>query len=84
MNTEFTIELDKELVNAANEVALAQRKTLSTLVTAYLQSLIELEKEKKFTVSPLVQSLWGSVKMSSDLEPYRDILEKILFDKYAR
>ena len=63
MNTKLTLTVDKLIIKEAKKYAKSNGKSLSDIIEEYLKSLTEKKKiEEDFEVSPLVQSLWGSVK----------------------
>lgn len=63
MRTKLTLTVDKNIIEEAKKYAKANGRSLSNLIEEYLKSLFDLkEEDSSFEISPLVNSLWGSVK----------------------
>ena len=82
MNVKLTLTVDKYIIEEAKKYAKSSGRSLSNIIEEYLKSLIETGKhEKEFEVSPLVESLWGSVKPIEETKNYKDILSEELSKK---
>jgi hypothetical protein len=76
MNTKLTLNLDKEVIEAAKMYAKSHRVSLSNLIENYLHSLTVVSK-KESAVSPLVESLTGIIPNDYDEhKAYRDYIDK--------
>ena len=85
MNVKLTLTVDKYIIEEAKKYAKSSGRSLSNIIEEYLKSLIETgEHEKEFEVSPLVESLWGSVKPIEETKNYKDILTEELSKKYLK
>jgi len=83
MNTKLTLTVDKSVIEEAKKYAKSTGRSLSGIVEEYLKSLTHQSEEKdEFEISPLVKSLWGSVKPLPDSKDYKEILEEELAKKY--
>lgn len=75
MNTKLTLNLDKELLEKAENYAKNHGISLSNLIENYLKSLIG-DSEKKTKVSPLVESLTGIIpSVYDEKEDYRNYID---------
>ena len=83
MKTKLTLSVDKSIVEKAKKYAKSNGKSLSSIIEEYLKSLIQKE-EKEFEISPLVQSLWGSVKPLPKSITYKGILEEEIVKKHLK
>ncbi len=84
MSTKLTLTVDKSVIKEAKKYAKTNGRSLSNIVEEYLKSLTDLKEEKdEFEISPLVESLWGSVKPVGD-ENYKSILTDELSKKYLK
>ena len=82
MNTKLTLTIEQDVIQKAKEYAKNKNRSLSDLIENYLKSLTQEEpKEKKKTLSPIVQSLKGSFKMPANFD-YKKELRKGLEEKY--
>lgn len=82
MNTKLTLTIEQDVIQKAKEYAKNKNRSLSDLIENYLKSLTQEEpKEKKKTLSPIVQSLKGSFKMPANFD-YKEELRKGLEEKY--
>ena len=85
MNTKLTLTVDKTIIEEAKKYAKSNGRSLSNIIEEYLKSLIqEKDSEPEFEISPLVQSLWGSVKPLPKSTTYKEILEEELAKKYLK
>lgn len=62
MDTKLTLSMDKEIIDAAKELARKRNTSLSNLIENYLVSLTR-KKEDEAEISPLVKSLSGVLKL---------------------
>jgi len=85
MNTKLTLTVDKSIIKEAKKYAKTNGRSLSNIIEEYLKSLIQKkEDESEFEISPLVQSLWGSVKPLPKSTNYKEMLEDELAKKYLK
>jgi hypothetical protein len=85
MNTKLTLTVDKDVIDAAKKYAKSNGRSLSNIIEEYLKSLVENKSEESdFEISPLVQSLWGSVKPIPESMDYKEILAEELAKKYLK
>lgn len=83
MLSKLNITLNETIIAEAKKYARANGKSLSKIVEEYLKSLVYKSKnEFEFEVSPIVKSLWGSVKVESDSVNYKDMVAEELIKKY--
>ncbi len=76
MNTKLTLNLDKEIIEAAKVYAKSHQVSLSKLIENYLKSITR-ESKKKSSVSPLVESLTGIIPNDYDeKKDYREYIDK--------
>jgi hypothetical protein len=76
MNTKLTLKLNEDVIEKAKEYAKSKKTSLSVLIENYLQKLTN-EKESKKTITPLVKSLSGVIKLPknyNDKKDYTDYL----------
>jgi len=85
MNTKLTLTVDKAIIEEAKKYAKSNGRSLSNIIEEYLKSLIQKEEnESEFEISPLVESLWGSVKPIPKSTDYKVLLEEELAKKYLK
>lgn len=85
MATKLTITVNKTIIEEAKSYAKSQGRSLSNLIEEYLKSVVnKKEQEKYFEISPIVKSLWGSVKPISNSMDYKDILSEEILKKYSK
>ena len=85
MATKLTITVNKTIIEGAKSYAKSQGRSLSNLIEEYLKSVVDKKKqEKDFEISPIVKSLWGSVKPISSSMDYKDILSEEILKKYSK
>lgn len=85
MNTKLTLTVDKTIIEEAKKYAKSNGRSLSNIIEEYLKSLTQKkDNEPEFEISPLVQSLWGSVKPIPKPTNYKKILEEELAKKYLK
>lgn len=81
MNTKLTLNLNKSIIERAKSYAKENSVSLSKLIENYLNSLVKNE-DKKFDVSPLVESLTGIIPSNSEKQHDEDYYE-YLRNKYS-
>ena len=85
MSTKLTLTIDKFIIEEAKKYAKSNNRSLSNIVEEYLKSLIQNKAdESNFEISPLVQSLWGSIKPIPDSVDYKELMEEELAKKYLK
>ena len=65
MQTKLTLRLDDELIKRAKSYAKKSGKSVSQIVAGYFSLLGEEMDEEKSELTPIVQSLKGSLKGAS-------------------
>ena len=76
MDTKLTLKLSEDVIEKAKEYAKSKKTSLSVLIENYLQKLTNEEESKK-TITPLVKSLSGVIKLPknyNDKKDYTDYL----------
>lgn len=77
MQTKLTLRIDEELIERAKSHARRSGKSVSQLVSDYLQLLPQPQQTKPRPLTPLVESLRGVLAGSGlDEEDYRRHLEE--------
>ena len=85
MNTKLTLTVEKSIIEDAKKYAKSNGRSLSNIIEEYLKSLTQnTKKEEEFEISPLVKSLWGSVKPIPESINYKELLEDELAKKYLK
>ena len=85
MNSKLTLTIDKTIIEAAKKYAKTNGRSLSSIIEAYLKLLVDSKEiESEFDISPLVQSLWGSVKPLSASMNYKEILAEEKTKKHLK
>ncbi len=85
MSTKLTLTVDKTIIEAAKKYAKSNGRSLSNIIEEYLKSLTQDKlDESEFEISPLVESLWGSVKPLPNSIDYKEILADELAKKYLK
>ena len=80
MHTKLTLRLDEELIERAKSHARQSGKSVSQLVSDYLEVLPQPEHPKPRRLTPIVESLRGVLAGSGlDEEDYRRHLEEKYF-----
>ncbi len=85
---QLTLTLDDDLLQAARAYARQQGQELETRVAELLKAAVQpsgvpsLEKPAR-PLSPLVQELYGSVKLPADFD-YKAAVEEAIQEKYGR
>ena len=80
MNTKLTLKLNENVIEKAKEYAKSKKTSLSVLIENYLQKLTN-EKESKKTITPLVKSLSGVIKLPKNYNDKKDYTD-YLTNKY--
>ncbi|MDX1666550.1 MAG: DUF6364 family protein [Saprospiraceae bacterium] len=83
MATKLTLTIDKKIIQKAKKYAKREGRSLSNLIEDYLKSITESRKDKSdFEYSPIVKSLWGSVKIDDAKIDDKKLMEDELIKKY--
>lgn len=86
MQVKLTLSVDKSTIEASKAYAKSNGRSLSNIIEEYLKSLVvkhESESEADFEISPVIKSLWGSVKPFPKSKSYKEMLEEELAKKYS-
>lgn len=63
MSTKLTLTIEKSVIEDAKKFARSHGRSLSNLIEEYLKAVVKKEElSEEFEISPIVKSLWGSVK----------------------
>ena len=85
MSTKLTLTIEKSVIEEAKKFARSQGRSLSNLIEEYLKLVVKKEElTEEFEISPIVKSLWGSVKPLPDNKSYKEILAEEIFKKHMR
>lgn len=81
METKLTLRLNDSVIERAKVYARNHKISLSKMIEAYLDSITTQKgkKEKKITITPLVESLSGVIDLPADFDykkEYRDYLNE--------
>jgi len=77
MHTKLTLRIDEELIERAKSHARQSGKSVSQLVSDYLEMLPQPERSKPRPLTPIVESLRGVLAGSGlDEQDYRRHLEE--------
>ena len=77
MHTKLTLRIEEELIERAKSYARQSGKSVSQLVSDYLELLPQPEARPKRTMTPIVKSLRGALAGSGlDEQDYRRHLEE--------
>jgi len=83
MSTKLTLTLEKTVIEDAKKYAKSQGRSLSKLIEEYLKSVSrEDKKNEELQLSPITKSLYGSVKLDSDVIDYKEILKNEILKKH--
>ena len=85
MPKKLTLSINETIIDEAKKYAKSQGRSLSNLIEEYLKSLTKKKKSLKeddYEISPLVKSLWGSVKTLPENTDYEDILKDEILKKH--
>ena len=80
MDTKLTLKLNEDVIEKAKEYAKSKKTSLSVLIENYLQKLTN-EKGSKKTITPLVKSLSGVIKLPKNYNDKKDYTD-YLTNKY--
>lgn len=79
MHTKLTLRIEEDLIERAKSYARESGKSLSQLVSDYLELLPQPERHRKKPMTPIVRSLRGVLTGSGvDEEDYRQYLAEKL------
>lgn len=85
MSTKLTLTVKKSVIDKAKNYAKSEGRSLSNIVEEYLKSLTNQEEiAEDLEISPMVDSLWGSVKGLSDSKSYKELITEGLTKKYLK
>jgi len=79
MDTKLTLKLNKSIIERAKKYANEKNTSLSKMIENYLQALTN-NKDAEIEISPLVESLTGVIKASS--EDLKNDYAEFLTNKY--
>jgi len=79
MDTKLTVKLEQDIIEKAKEYAKSHNTSLSSLIENYLQKIISNNKEE--TITPLVKSLSGIIKLPSNFNVKKEYTN-FISDKY--
>ena len=84
MSTKLTLTVDKEVIERAKKYAKSNGRSLSNIVEEYLKAIVpNSKKTEDIEISPLVDSLWGSVRVPDDFD-YKEEVADYLVEKYMK
>ena len=81
MDAKLTLNMDRDVSARAKAYARSRGRSLSDLVEDYLKFLTGSRKETDPELTPLVKSLFGSIKTPEDLD-YKKVLSEQLRKKH--
>lgn len=86
--SQLTLTLDDDLLQAAQHYAQQQGQELETLVAELLKATVQPSvapspAKSARPLSPLVQELYGLVKLPADFD-YKTAIEEAIQEKYGR
>ncbi|SMO58386.1 hypothetical protein SAMN06265379_103107 [Saccharicrinis carchari] len=80
MDAKLTLRLNENVIERAKTYARSHKISLSKMIESYLDSVTkQKEEEKKYSITPLVESLSGVIELPTDFDyknEYRDYLEE--------
>jgi len=83
MSTKLTLTIEKTIIENAKKYAKEQGRSLSNLIEEYLKSVSSnMKEDKEIKLSPLVKSLYGSVKLKDKNIDYKEILTDQILKKH--
>ena len=80
MDSKLTVRLDSKVIDRAKSYARNHNVSISRMIESYLDSVTQ-QKSKDIEITPLVKSLSGVIKLSSDYDFKKDYSD-YLSDKY--
>lgn len=80
MDTKLTLNVDTQIIGLAKDYAKSHKISLSQLIETYLSSLVT-KKSNELTISPLVESLSGVIKLDDDFDLNQSYTNALL-EKY--
>ncbi len=80
MNTKLTLRLNESIIERAKIYAKSHKISLSKMIETYLDSITK-QKEKKISITPLVESLSGVIDLPLDFD-YKKEYSNYLEEKY--
>ncbi|MFM7194452.1 MAG: DUF6364 family protein [Bacteroidota bacterium] len=79
-NLKLTLKLDGAVISSAKKYARTRKTSLSNLIESYLRKLTD-EKRPVNKITPLVKSLSGVIRESTDSQTKKDYTD-FLINKY--
>jgi hypothetical protein len=80
MDTKLTLRLNNSVIERAKVYARNNQVSLSKMIESYLDSVTK-EKDKKETITPLVESLSGVIELPVDYD-YKKEYGDYIINKY--
>jgi hypothetical protein len=81
METKLTLRLNDDVIERAKIYARNHKVSLSKMIESYLDSVTRQTKEKKTSITPLVESLSGVIDLPADFD-YKKEYGDFLAEKY--
>lgn len=81
MNAKLTLTIEQSVIDNAKKYAKDKGKSLSGIVENYLKVITKEDVVPEIEITPVVKSLKGSFKATSDLD-YKNELVKSISKKY--
>jgi hypothetical protein len=81
MNAKLTLTIEQSVIENAKKYAKDKGKSLSGIVENYLKVITKEDVVPEIEITPVVKSLKGSFKATSDLD-YKNELVKSISKKY--
>lgn len=78
MDTKLTVKLNQRVIEKAKEYASRNKKSLSRIIEAYLQSLTSENETSEFEISPFVKSIATGVEIPSNLDYKKEYSEHLM------
>jgi Family of unknown function (DUF6364) len=82
MTTKLTLSVDDKLVKKAKQYAKLNGKSLSSIITEYLNEITGVREEKEIKLHAKVVKLTGKVKLPAKFD-YKKELEKAIKEKHG-
>jgi hypothetical protein len=81
MDAKLTLKLEKKVIDRAKQYARKRNTSVSRLVERYLHKVASGDRKDEATISPLVKSLSGVIKMPKNFD-FRKEYGEYLIKKY--
>jgi len=84
MSTKLTLTIDKSVIEDAKKYAKSQGRSLSNLIEEYLKAVSKKSSKssEKLELSPIVKSLYGSVKLKNKEIDYKELVKDEILKKH--